>query len=353
MIRPLLSVLTLAAATSAAAADTTINFFGDFDYRFAHDDKTGGDVTDNTFQASSLDIFATQTEGKFTFFGEILVEAFGENAFSVDVDRLEILYQATPWLRLRGGRIRSAFGYYGDAYQNGKFFMIPVSWPEMYEGDGFDGILPAHSIGLHADVAKELGNDNGKLTLDAEILNGRGVNLDEVPVYHDPNNSKAVNLRLRYVGQDALDGFLVGGNVYLDDIPEDTTAGIEHPAMHELIVGGHVAYSAHDVHAVAEAAWFRHAEHGSGQVHTTFAAFGEAGYTIGDYTPYARVEYFHFSDADPYFAASGLSTLDRTAASAGVKYIASASVSLKAQGGVDVDSSGEQYVGILQGAFAF
>jgi hypothetical protein len=334
-----------------ATADTTINFFGDLDYKLSHTALS----TDNTFQASTLDIFASQTEGKFTFVGEIVMEAFGSNDFTVDVDRLEVAYQARPWLRLRAGRIRSAFGYYGDAYQNGKFFMTPVSWPEMYEGDGFDGIAPSHALGVHADVSHDLGHGNGKVTLDVEVLNGRAVDLDEVSAFKDPNNSKAFNTRLRYVGQDALEGFVVGGNFYIDDIPEDADADAdEHPAMHEVILGAHAAYEAHDVHAIAEAAWFRHRDHGTDIVHTTLAAFGELGYTMNDITPYGRVEYFNFgANGDPYFEASGLSTFDRVAFSAGVKYVASASVSLKIQAGVDVDDVTTRYVGIAQAAFAF
>jgi len=82
-----------------------INFFGDLDYKLSHTALS----TDNTFQASTLDIFASQTEGKFTFVGEIVIEAFGSNEFGVDVDRLEVTYKARPWLRFRAGRIRSAF----------------------------------------------------------------------------------------------------------------------------------------------------------------------------------------------------------------------------------------------------
>jgi len=331
-----------------AYADATINFFGDVDYEFQSQEKTT-----NTFQASNLDIFANETEGKFSFIGEMIVEAFQSNEFGIDVDRLEVEYKATPWLRLRAGRIRAAFGYYGDAYQNGKFFMVPVSWPEMYEGNGFDGILPSHAIGLHADTSYSLGEKTGKLTLDAEILNGRGKDLGEVPAFADENNEKAFNFRLRFVGAGDLDGLTVGANAYVDRIPDDTTEGAEHPGMHETIFGAHAAYLAHDLHLIAEANWFRHREDGTQTLHHTVAAFGEAGMTFSDFTPYFRYQYFWFSDSDPYFASSGIETGNHQIYSAGAKYAASASVAFKLEAGLDHDDESiDEYV-TAQSAFAF
>jgi hypothetical protein len=353
-MRPGFSCAVLASALAvggAARADVTLNFFGDINYAVQHDTA----VTSNTFQAAELDIFASQTEGKFSFIGEIIVEALGENEFSSDIDRLEVSYRPTPWLRIRAGRIRSALGYYGDAYQNGKYFMTPVSWPGIYEGAGFDGILPSHAIGVHGDAAYDLGEDRGKLTLDAEVLNGRGNGLGDVPVWHDSNNGKAVNLRLRYIGGGALDGLTVGGNVYVDDIPEDVPEDEvpedSHPAMHELMLGGHAAYITDHLHLIAELVWFRHRAHGSEMTSRTIATFGEAGYKLGDLTPYTRFEYTHFYEEDQYWVSSGVPMQDTQLLSAGVKYAASASVSVKVEGAADLNDS-HRHV-LAQAAFAF
>lgn len=338
------------AASGAARADVTLNFFGDINYNVDHEP----DATTNSFQAATLDVFATQTEGKFAFVGEMIAEAVGTNSFELDVDRLEVAYRPTSWLRLRAGRMRSAIGYYGDAYQNGKYFMTPVSWPAMYESERADGVLPSHSIGVHGDVAYDLGSERGKLTLDAEVLNGRGRGLDDVPVFEDHNNSKALNVRLRYVGDGALAGLIIGGNVYVDDIPphqgEEGDDG-PHPAVHELMLGGHVAYVTDKLHVVGELAWFRHREHGSDMTTATLATFGEVGYKLGDVTPYSRFEYTHFVAEDSYFMASGVPFDDVEQLSAGVKYAASASVAVKLEGAVDVHQSRSHV--LAQAAFAF
>jgi len=350
-MRPGVSSAVLASALAVAGAargDTAINFFGDTNY---YVDKA--EVTTNSFQASSLDVFASQTEGKFSFVGELIAEAFGSNDFAIDVDRLEVAYAPRSWLRLRAGRIRSAFGYYGDAYQNGKFFMLPISWPDMYEGAGFDGMLPSHAVGLHADVAHELGSDRGKLTLDAEILNGRGIDTGEVPAFQDANQTKAINLRPRYVGQGELAGLIVGANVYVDQIPPDTTAGVEHPALHELILGGHLVYVTDRIHFVSELAWIRHRTFGTDVVQHTTALFAELGYTFGDYTPYVRYEATWFAAGDPYFTTSGIETVGFHRVSPGVKYAASASVAFKLQGSINIDEQDTDYRVVAQAAFAF
>jgi hypothetical protein len=336
------SIAAVLAAAGAARADTALNFAGDVAYEVERDEQ----IT-NSFTASNLDILATQSEGKFSFIGEMIVEAFGSNEFVIDIDRLEVEYRPRSWVRFRAGRIRSAFGYYGDAYQNGKFFMIPATMPQTYEGDGFDGIFPSHAIGAHVDFAYALGGDDRKLTLDAEVLNGRGLDLGEVPAFEDSNAGKAVNLRLRYVGG----GLTAGGNLYVDDIPRNTTLGVEHPAIHELVLAGHVAYITDHLHVIGEAAWFHHREHGTEIIHRTLAAFGEAGYVLGDYTAYARFEYTHFSDADPYFTTSGIPFVDLNLLSVGVKYVASASVALKLEAGADVVERHRH--AIAQAAFAF
>jgi hypothetical protein len=339
------------AAGGAARADVTLNFFGDVDY--AVERAADADATTNSFQAATLDVFATQTEGKFSFIGELIARALGENSFEIDVDRLEVAYKPTPWLRLRAGRMRSSIGYYGDAYQNGKYFMTPVSWPEMYQRDRTPGVLPSHSIGVHGDVAYDLGNERGKITLDTEILNGRGHGLDDVPVFEDHNNSKALNFRLRYVGDGALANLIVGSNLYLDDLPANSTEAdeSEHPAVHELMLGGHVAYISDRIHLVGELAWFRHREHGSDMTTESIATFGELGYKIGDVTPYTRFEYTHFMEEDSYFMASGVPYDDVELLSAGVKYAASASVAFKVEGAYDLHQP-HRHV-LAQAAFAF
>src|ERR1041384_4289667 len=105
------------AAAGAARADVTLKLVRDINYAVEHEAE---DQRTSKFQAATLDVFATQTEGNFSLVGEMIAEAVGTNSFEIDVDRLEVAYKPKSWLRFRAGRMRSAIGYYGGAYQNGK-----------------------------------------------------------------------------------------------------------------------------------------------------------------------------------------------------------------------------------------
>jgi hypothetical protein len=331
---------------AAVKADPSINFMGDVDYEIEHDPENS-----NTFRAPTLDIFATQTEGAFTFVGELVVEAFGSNDFTIDADRLEVSYKPWSWLRFRVGRMRTAFGYYGDAYQNGKFFLIPLAAPLMYDGGDIDGIVPSHCVGLHVDAVRALPGGAGKLSLDAELLNGRGLSLDEVPSLQDENNAKAVNLRLRYLGQDALDGLIVGANLYLDTIPVAPGESTARSSLQERIAAAHLVYVGHQVHVVSELAYFHHRDAASAATYRTFAMFAEAGYAFGDLVPYARYDHARYRSQDPYFTASGVPASPVDLLSLGAKYVASASVAFKLELSLDVVSLDRRAA--AQAAFAF
>jgi len=117
------------------------------------------------------------------------------------------------------------------------------------------------------------------------------------------------------------------------------------------VVGGHVAYATEHLHLVGELAWFRHREHGSDMTTRTLAVFGEVGYSFSDFTPYSRYEYTHFFEEDTFFTASGVPDHDFHLLSAGLKYAASASVSVKAEAALDLEESHQQL--LAQAAFAF
>jgi hypothetical protein len=126
------------------------------------------------------------------------------------------------------------------------------------------------------------------------------------------------------------------------------------PPLHEQIIGAHVAYLAHDVHAIAEVAWFRHRPYGGAMTWGTVDLFAEVGYTLGDVTPFVRYERTAFeSHDDPYFAEPARHTLLHDRFSAGVKYAASASVAFKVQGAVQKDDDDLDFIAIAQAAFAF
>src|SRR6185295_17726091 len=143
------------------------------------------------------------------------------NEFGIDMERIEVAYLFSDYLRLRFGRFHTAIGYYNDAYHHGRYFQTTVDRPEIVRFEDEGGLIPAHSVGLHADGRFPLGA-LGALRYDADLANGRGATPAEVTNLADANGAKAYNLRLR-IEPAFLDGLIAGASIYVDKIDAAAT----------------------------------------------------------------------------------------------------------------------------------
>jgi hypothetical protein len=355
------AALAIVAAAAPVRADIDLNLYGDIDGGIQTTGSRAG--TADGFSAAKLDLFTTSTAGRWSFLAETMFEAGGENSFELDVERIQIGYLFGEHLRVSAGRFHTALGYYNDAFHHGAYFMVPVGRPTMVEFEDGGGLIPAHNIGIHADGRFALGD--GHLRYDVELANGRAADPLAIQNDHDGNRPKAINLRLRYEPGGALDGLLVGGNLYFDGIPRRTgvttemttgmTEGGPPPLgpIHEWIVGAHAAYLEHDLHLIAEAIAVQHTELDTGAQHRSYAAFAEAGRVYDQVIPYARYEWTRFpSEGDPYYQRTAGDGYQ--AVSVGVKHTTSDNVALKAQAGVAFPAaSGADPMVTLTGQVAF
>jgi hypothetical protein len=349
-----LTLLALLIMATTARADLGLNVYGDIGYLVER--QASG--TTNSFMSPRLELFYTATEDRLSFLSEVMMEVGDDNAFAVDVERVEVGYLFADWFRLRLGRFHTAIGYYNDAYHHGRYFQITVDRPEMVRFEDEGGLIPAHSVGLHADGRIPLGRA-GSLRYDADLANGRGRIPDEVTNLADPNKGKAVNLRLRYEPAFALfDGLIVGVNAYFDSIDANSTTDPTMPVIThvgERIYGAHLAYLEYDAHLIAELLRIEHRTSGAGPGITT-AGFVELGYTIRAFTPYARYDRVKFPALiDPFFALNKLALRGSfQSIIAGVRYVASEYVALKLEGGqANLDAGGNVRTLAVQCAFAF
>lgn len=337
--------------SAPAHADPELALYGDVGGDASKADR--GSTTAG-FTASHLDLFTSTSAGAWTLLAETMFEATEANELHVEVERLQLGYLVNDHLRVIVGRFHAAFGYYNDAFHHGAYYMVPVDRPAMVEFEDGGGLIPAHGVGVHADGRFELGD--GHLRYDLEITNGRGSTPDLVLVNHDTNRAKAGLVRLRYEPGGALDGLVIGANVYADrlDAPAaDPITGLAaHGPLRELELGAHAAYTEHGVHAIAEALALRHVDTANGRHTVIAAAFVEGGFAIDRVIPYVRYEWMHARDGDPYFGiAPGT---DSHAASVGVKHVTTENVALKLQAGVAIPQAGEEsYHVTAQLAFAF
>ena len=256
----------------------------------------------NTFAAPHLDLFGTADVDRLSFLTEVFFEA-RDNEISTDVERMQLSYLFSNWLRLRMGRTHTAFGYYNDTYHHGNLFELTTGRPFAMQFEDEGGLFGAHLVGVGADGSFDLPSA-GQLHYDLEVGNGRLADTTGVAIEEAGKDAKLVNIRLRWL---PIDGLTIGANFLHDQIPAldaaGTTAG--RPKVNESIGGAHVVYLDHGVHAVLESYLIRHSPSGGSSARTV-GGFLELGYTIGQFTPYVRGELIHFpKNGDPVYQAVG------------------------------------------------
>ena len=347
--------LAIGGAAGPASGDIALSLYGDVDGGLQTTGTRRG--TTDGFSAAKLELFTAASSGSWSFLAETLFEAGEDNEFGIDVERIQIGYLYREWLRVAAGRFHTAIGYYNDGFHHGAFFMPGVARPRVVQFEDEGGLIPAHSVGVHADGRFALGASH--LRYDLELGNGRAADREVVQVDHDTNRPKAVNLRLRYEPSGTLDGLILGASAYFDGIPRrgamtagDGTTSPLGP-LHELLFGGHAAYFEHDLHLVAEVYGIRHTELDTGARHWTYAAFAEAGRAFDKVLPFARYEWTRFpSEGDPFYERAANDGYQ--AFTVGVKHATSDNVALKAQTGATFPNApGADPVFTVTGQVAF
>jgi hypothetical protein len=323
----LFSLTTFAVTERRAAADElSVGAYGALGYQVARVIPAGGTgETNNGFAISALDLFLRGSAGKFSFLSEVLFDIDEGNEFAFDLDRVQVSYDHADWLKVTVGRFHTSIGYYNTAYPHGgAIFLLPIARPALVEQHDNASILPSSAVGMTLHGTFSLGTPS--LSYDLDIANGRGRAADELTNGVDLNNSKMLNLRLRF----ERSGLIIGGNALVDWIPPRVDMPEQPETLREQIFGAHIAYVEHPWHLIAEGALIQHI---GATTYRTLTGLVEAGYTVGQFTPYARFEATRFpAGLDPFWAATfqqARGSFD--ALSSGIKWMANDSIALKAE----------------------
>jgi hypothetical protein len=345
----------LIAPGPASAQELSIGAYGNVNYSAVRTVPSDGtaNTTRNGFSIPTLDIFLRGSSGNWSFLSEVLFDIDEGNEIVVDLDRLQVGYEFGDWLKITGGRFHTSLGYYNTAYpQGGAIYLLPIKRPEVVDQHDNASIVPTSTVGL---------NFHGRLPVlaqrfsyDVEVTNGRGFTSDDLANGGDHNNSKMLNLRLRY----EINGLIIGGNALVDWIPPrlDPDPTIAQPdTLREQIFGAHLAYVEHPWHLIGEGYLIQHV--GPTATHRTTAGVAEFGYTIGSATPYARYEFARFpSDPDPFWNPAVTIQQSRgsyDAVSAGVKIVPTENFALKVELGWNRGATDTAYSASTQVAFGF
>ena len=340
----------------ATAQELTIGAYGNVNYDTIRtisridDSKT----TSNGFSIPTLDIFLRGSSGNWSFLSEVLFDIDSGNEIVVDLDRMQVGYEFAEWLKITGGRFHTSLGYYNTAYpQGGAVYLLPIKRPELVDQHDNSSILPTSTVGLNFHGRMPFAQQ--RFSYDVDVTNGRGVQSNDLANGGDENNSKMLNLRLRY----EIEGLILGANALVDWIPP--RLDMADPALQraytlrEQIFGAHIAYVEHPWHLIAEGYVIQHV--GPDTTHRTLAGLAEFGYTVGKLTPYARYELARFpTDPDPFWIVGLTHQQDRgnyDAISTGLKIMPTENFAVKVELGWNRGVTDTAYRASTQVAFGF
>ncbi|HEY4015694.1 MAG TPA: hypothetical protein VGM06_20280 [Polyangiaceae bacterium] len=358
--------------TASADDDTEVRFYGDASYSVFSSTSASSRASpdlfpsvSNSFDAAHFEIFPTASFDRLSFLAEVMFESDREaNEFDIDVERIQAMYLFSDALRVKVGRVHTAFGYYNDTYHHARIFDLTTDRPYLTNFEDSGGIIPAHIVGAGIDGKWTLGAA-GDFTYNLDVGNARLPDITAVPVALSAQGEKAANLRLRFLPT-FLSGAIVGINAMYEDVPAGSVAGTggalasvgspDH--LQETDLGVHLVLMHGGIHFILEGAYIRHYDFRTGGIFQNYGGFVEAGYSFGDFTPYARYEGFQFDSAgDPLFengpfllAGTGMLNDGRV----GLKWLPNEHVALKVEGRfLKTDLGPGQATGTLQCAFGF
>lgn len=255
----------------------------------------------NSFALGQFNLFITsRLTDKASVLSETVIEADqSTNEFSVDLERLELLYAVSDHLNFQFGRFHTSIGYYNTAYHHSAFMQTALGRPFLFAFEDGGGILPVHSVGMSATgtVSSKLG-----LHYIAEIGNGRNPRTNVNPVQNvgDDNNGKAFNLGF-FARPALMPGLQFGFSNYHDHVTPPGNANVT-----ENVLAAHVIYQNTRFEFLNEAVLLRHTMQGATIAANIPAFYSQASRTFGYYRPYFRYEYLNVPVRDPLYSNVGL-----------------------------------------------
>jgi hypothetical protein len=251
----------------------------------------------NSFALGQTNLFITSVlSRRIDMLAELIFEADTNNAFGVDLERIQIRYSFNDYFKLSAGRYHTSIGFYNTAYHHSTWMQTAVDRPFLFAFEDEGGILPVHNVGVSATGMIPSGHFG--LHYVAEIGNGRASRTPLAEPVQDrvsDHNGKAFNVAL-FARPQMLPGFQVGASYYHDSL---VPQGV--PTVHEQIFSAHAVYQGSHFEFLNEAVLIRHAWSAVPAAFNTPAFYTQISEGIGLFRPYFRYQYLNASNAEPIF----------------------------------------------------
>ncbi|HEY6898164.1 MAG TPA: hypothetical protein VI279_12960 [Rhodocyclaceae bacterium] len=257
---------------------------------------------------------------------ELNFEVDRDGGVGTDLERAQIGYtfsdSATGWM----GRFHTPYGYWNTGFHHGAQIQTSINRPMFLDFEDKGGILPAHSTGLW--LTGSMGGASGKFGYDAYVANAPQINGTASPSVLSGINPTDFNTNVnagKYAGSGTLDMRMagsttnrnsVGFNAWFEPRSVDGLRLGAHGLRAEVVddsadanrtrlnmLGGYLVYLSDPWEILGEYYGFRNQDlSGSTGTHSSWAAYGQVGYNIGKWTPFARAERTDLDQKDNYFA---------------------------------------------------
>jgi hypothetical protein len=256
-----------------------------------------------TFQAGEFDLLITsKLSDQLSFLSETVLGPDTTNEFSVDIERYQLTYKASPYFSASAGRFHTSIGYYNTAYHHGNWFSTAEGRPIMYLFEDSGGILPVHMVGATFTGAVPRTEKLG-LHWIAELGNGLSSNpfaTENVQNFYSDRNYKATNLAA-YIRPDFLEGLQIGGSWYHDGLnPTQAQNPLSVPEVKQNLESGYIVYFSPTWEFMNEGVLLSNHVTGTPGAFRSPMAYTQLARKFGRiYRPYLRYQYVDDSVKDP------------------------------------------------------
>ena len=285
----LLGILVTAAAN---AQETTIMGFVDVDY-LASDNKANRPA----FFLGQYDHYITsEITERVSFLGESVFE-FDEDHFAVDVERIIIKYNFADYFNILAGKHHTPIGYWNNAYHHGTVLQPTTRRPLLFYFEDEGGILPIHTTGVMFS-----GSNISSACLGYDLLIGNGIGSTPIS---DNDNAKSVTFRLRANPRQGLE---IGASAYIDGIAANSlnqSGDTLHESIDQKLWNGYVTYFYGPVEFAGEFVSSSNTSASAG-TKTTTGYYVYAGYRLGTFVPYVRLDELRFESGEEYYKPSNV-----------------------------------------------
>ena len=284
----------LGLSASYGDLSATFQIFSDVGSEYRNPD-TDGDAN-TIFAQGSAAFFATAQMGdNFRVLSETVID--GDS--SASQERLWGSWAFGDELYAKLGTEHSSVSRWNQLNHHGRWLETTIMRPYLarFEGDG--GFLPLHRTGI--ELGGTLSMDSGRIEYFGTVSNGRGLVPSDKQRATDVDDEKDIDIGIAFMPE-AIPDLRVGAAVQFGHIPEDSSSSnpLRARSIDENIVTGHVEYRIDELEISSEFAAIDH-EAFNGKDFGHSSGYLQLAYSMGDWTPYARIDYRNMRENDPFY----------------------------------------------------